>query len=106
MMELLGLALLLVGAFFELVGALGVLRFSNFYSRIHAVTVTVFGGTVTPLIGLALILLSRPDLGEGRVYLALICIASSIIILLVAPTGSHALLRAVLLRELVTGGKR
>lgn len=92
--ELLGVALLLTGGFFELTGAIGVFRFPNFFSRIHAATASAIGGTVVPLIGLMLIALARVEMGLSRFYLVLLCIVSAVLILLVAPAGSHTLLRA------------
>lgn len=93
-LEWIGASLLLLGSFFELVGAVGVLRFPDFFSRIHAATASAIGGTIIPLIGLALILITRFELGWSRVYLAFLCIVSAILILVIAPAGSHALMRA------------
>ncbi|MEM4501918.1 MAG: monovalent cation/H(+) antiporter subunit G [Ignisphaera sp.] len=92
--ELVGIVLLLIGGFFELTGAIGVLRLPNFFSRIHAATASAIGGTVVPLIGLALVALAQIEMGWERVYLASLCIVSAILILLVAPAGSQALMRA------------
>lgn len=92
--ELAGAILLIIGGFFELVGAIGILRFPNFFSRIHATTASAIGGTVAPLIGLALIALAQVEMGWTRLYLAFLCIASAVLILFVAPAGSHALIRA------------
>lgn len=89
-----GVFLLILGGFFELVGAIGVLRMPDFFTRAHAVTMTVIGGTVAPLVGIALI--SLADANPEGVYLAIICIISAVIILITAPTGSHMLVRAAL----------
>lgn len=89
-----GALLVLLGSFFELVGAIGINRLPDFFTRVHAATVSVIGGTVLPLVGVALVAAFRPGLGWGGTYLALVCIASSLLILLVSPVGTHALARA------------
>ncbi|MEM4487924.1 MAG: monovalent cation/H(+) antiporter subunit G [Desulfurococcaceae archaeon] len=89
-----GIALLIGGGIFELIGALGVLRMPDFFTRAHAVTITVVGGTVLPLIGISII--SLVEFGPEGIYLASICIVSAIIMLITAPTGSHMLVRAAL----------
>ena len=94
LLEWIGASLLLLGGFFELIGAVGVLRFPDFFSRIHAATASAIGGTIVPLIGLALILTTRFEMGWSRMYLAFLCIVSAILILVIAPAGSHALIRA------------
>lgn len=97
-LEYLGLFLLGVGCFFELTGAVGVLRFPDFYTRAHATTMTIVGGTVIPLIGIALVSIAWSGL-EG-LHLALVCIISSVIILVTAPTGTHVIMRAALISKL------
>lgn len=89
-----GGVLLLLGGFFEIIGAIGILRMPNFFTRMHAATVSAIGGTVIPLLGILIISLAKVEVGWSRVYLALLCIASSILILIIAPAGAHALIRA------------
>ena len=52
-MQLLGMALMVVGLFFLLVGAIGVVRFPDAYSRSHAVGLTDSVGAMFALSGLA-----------------------------------------------------
>ena len=52
-MQLLGMALMLVGLFFLLVGAVGVVRFPDVFSRSHAVGLTDSVGGLFMLSGLA-----------------------------------------------------
>ncbi len=89
-----GVVIVIVGAFFEFVGALGVLRLSSFFLRLHAATVGCIGGSVLPLLGTAIIALGLEDMGAQRLYVAGTCVASAIIILILAPSGSHSLARA------------
>jgi len=90
-----GLSLLVVGGVFEIIGAIGVLKLPSFYLRAHAVTMTVVGGSITPLIGLASI--SIAEGGAEGAYLATLCVIVAILILITAPTGSHALVKASIL---------
>lgn len=98
LMELTGLILIVTGAIFELIGAIGILRLPSFYTRIHALTVTTIGGAVAPLIGISLLVISENSVGSEGLYLAMLCVVSAIMILIVAPTGSHSLIRAAYIR--------
>ena len=99
LVEFIGLVLVSLGAFFEIVAAIGVLRLPNFYTRVHAVTIGAVGGTALPLIGVGLLAVSRHRVYPSSIYLAILCIASTLLILVVAPTGSHALIRAAYIHE-------
>lgn len=89
-----GLALLLLGSIVNLIGAIGLNRFRNFYLRLHAATVSTIGGTFYPLLALALLSFSTQDLGEWRFFMGGSLLVSAFILLLLAPAGSHALARA------------
>ena len=53
-MQLLGMALMVVGLFFLFVGAIGMLRLPDVFSRSHAVGLTDSLGGLFSLVGLAL----------------------------------------------------
>ncbi|MEM0066304.1 MAG: monovalent cation/H(+) antiporter subunit G [Sulfolobales archaeon] len=89
-----GAALLVLGTFINLVGAIGLNRFKNFYLRLHAATVSTIGGTFYPLLGLALISFSTKDLGEWRFFMGGSLVVAAFVLLILAPVGSHALARA------------
>jgi len=89
-----GLALVVIGVFCDLVGSIGLLRFPNFFVRLHAATVGTIGGAAYPLLGVALIALACDFLGQARWFIATGSILTSIIVILTAPAGSHALARA------------
>lgn len=89
-----GLAILLAGSFINLMGAIGLNRFRNFYLRLHAATVSTIGGTFYPLLGLALMSFASPDLGEWRFFMGGTLLVAAFVLLILAPTGSHALARA------------
>lgn len=99
-LEFTGAVLLLLGCVFELVGAVGVLRLPNFFTRVHATTSSAMGGTVVPLIGLSLISLAQTELGWSRIYVASLCLTTAILILIIAPAGAHAITRAAWISEL------
>lgn len=99
-LEFIGSILLLLGCFFEFIGAVGVLRLPNFFTRAHATTSSAMGGTVVPLIGLSLISLAQTELGWGRIYVASLCLITAILILIIAPAGTHAITRAAWISEI------
>jgi len=90
----LGEALIAIGVFFDIIASIGMLRLPDFYSRVHALTVGTIGGAVVPLIGVALVALGAPFLGVYRLYLAGAAIVTAILLLMLAPTGTHVIARA------------
>ncbi|GAA4095721.1 monovalent cation/H(+) antiporter subunit G [Zhongshania borealis] len=80
-------ALLLMGSVLIFTGALGVLRFPDIYSRMHAAGVTETLATTLLLVGLMLLA------GWTLVLLKLVMIL--LFILFTSPTASHALAKAV-----------
>lgn len=97
LLALVGLALIVVGVFYDFIGALGLLRLPNFFTRVHAATAGAIGGAVVPIIGAALVALGAEYLGSQRFFLAGVAFASSVLIMLLAQAGSHALARATYL---------
>jgi multicomponent Na+:H+ antiporter subunit G len=87
--------LLAIGAFFNILAGLGLLRFPDVYTRLHAGTkCTTFGaificGSVI-LLGLRMWYFGNPD---GSV-LAIHTLGALIAILVTNPTGAHAIARA------------
>lgn len=94
-LRVVGSMLLVLGGFASLVSAVGFHRFKNFYLRLHAATVGTIWGSVYPLIGAALIALTLEDLGVYRWFVAGASLVTAMIVLILAPAGSHALARAV-----------
>ena len=85
-------ALLVVGGFFCIVGGVGMLRMPDFYTRMHAASVTETLGAGFMLAGLLL------QAGLTLVGAKLVMIG--LLILFVSPTATHALARAALARGL------
>ena len=79
-------ALLLIGSFVCISGGVGLIRFPDFYTRMHAVGVTDTLGTAAILIGLMLI--SNDLLVFAKLVMVLL------LNLLVGPTTSHVLAKA------------
>lgn len=84
---------LLIGSFLCLSGGLGILRFPDFYTRMHAVSVTETLATAMILLGL---MLQSPDI---LVLLKLIIIL--LMVLLISPAASHALSHAAMRNDLM-----
>lgn len=79
---------LLTGSFLCISGGVGILRFPDFYTRMHAVGVTETLATAMILIGL---MLHNPDFFVD-IKLMIILIMS----LFISPTASHALASAAM----------
>lgn len=91
----LGSALLLLGAFASLAAAVGFHRFKNFYLRLHATTVAAVWACAYPLVGASLVTLAMDELGESRWLAAGSIFVAAVLILILAPVGTHALTRSV-----------
>jgi multicomponent Na+:H+ antiporter subunit G len=95
-LELASWALLLAGGAFCLVGAVGVLRMPDFYTRVHAASVTDVVGSFAILLGLSL----QSGLSLVTVKLAFI----ALLIFFTSPAATHALVKAALERGLAPLG--
>lgn len=82
------LLFLLIGSFLCISGGVGILKFPDFYTRMHAVSVTETLATAMILIGL---MLQNPD---ALVLLKLLFIL--LLTLLIGPTAGHALAQAAI----------
>jgi len=90
--DILGGAFLLAGGAFCLIGGIGLLRMPDFYTRMHA-------ASVTETLGVGLILLGLM-LQAGWTLVAVKLLMIGLLVFFVSPTASHALARAALLRDL------
>jgi len=84
---------LLIGSFLCLSGGVGIIRFPDFYTRMHAVGVTDTLGAGMILIGLML------QTSEGFVVLKLLLIL--VMTIFISPVASHALAKTALKNDLV-----
>lgn len=85
-LEQIGLGLTLAGAILSVIGSLGVLRFGDLYTRLHAASITDTGGATLMLLGLAL----TAGLSQEAVKLVI----AWAFVMLTSPTASHALANA------------
>ena len=83
---------LVAGGFFCVVGAIGMLRMPDFYTRMHAASVIETLGAGLILLGLML--------QAGPTLVAVTLLMVGLLIFFVSPTASHALARAALVRGL------
>lgn len=90
--DVLSAVFLAFGAFFSLVGGIGLVRMPDFYTRMHGASVTETLGAGFILIGLML----QAGLTLVAVKLAMI----GLLILFASPTATHALAKAALLSGL------
>ncbi len=85
--------LILAGSVFTLIGAIGILRFPDFWSRMHAASVTDSAGMILLVLGMCL------QAGPTLIAVKLLIIAAFIFI--TGPTATHAVANAAL----VSGAK-
>jgi len=92
LVDILSWACLLCGGFFCMVGGIGLLRMPDFYTRMHAASVTETLGAGLILLGLML----QAGLTLTGAKLAMI----GLLVFFASPTASHALAKAALSRGL------
>jgi multicomponent Na+:H+ antiporter subunit G len=92
LIDALSWALLVGGGFFCIVGAVGMLRMPDFYTRMHAASVIETLGAGLMLIGLVL--------QAGFTLVAVKLVMLGALIFFASPTATHALARAALARGL------
>lgn len=95
-LDVLSWALLMAGAFLVLVGALGLVRMPDFYTRMHPAGITDTLGTGLILLGLML------QAGFGFVAIKLFLIGA--FLFFTSPTSTHAIANAALVTGLKPEG--
>lgn len=91
MVNVLSWLLLLAGGVFGIIGGLGLLRFPDFYARMHAAGLTETLCAICIIFGLVL--------QAGISLLALKLLLILMFLLFTAPTATHALARAAMIDE-------
>ncbi|MEM7661937.1 MAG: monovalent cation/H(+) antiporter subunit G [Pseudomonadota bacterium] len=81
-----GAAFCLLGGFLALVGAIGVLRFPDFYTRLHAASVTDTGAVLSLVVGMSLL---SPT---GFIFIKVLAIG--VFLFVTGPAASHAVANA------------
>ena len=91
-LEILSWSCLLAGGFFCIVGGIGLIRMPDFYTRMHAASVTETLGAGLILLGLMI---------EGGISLLTAkLLMIGLLIFLTSPAATHALAKAALIRGL------
>lgn len=80
------------GSFFTIVGAVGTVRFPDFWSRLHAASISDSAGMILLLVGMML------QAGPGLIAVKLVIIL--IFLLITGPTSTHAVANAALVSGL------
>jgi multicomponent Na+:H+ antiporter subunit G len=86
--DLLSWILIVGGAVFALIGAFGIVRFPDFWSRLHAASVTDSAGVILMILGMCL------QAGWSLVTVKLLIIGAFLFI--TGPTATHAVANAAL----------
>ena len=92
LIDILSWAMILAGSFFVIIGAVGILRFPDFWSRLHAASVTESAGMILLLIGMAL--------QTGWTLIAFKLGVIGVFMLITGPTSTHAVANAALVSGL------
>lgn len=83
--------LVCLGVFFLLMGAIGLVRFPDFYARMHAAGKCDTLGALLVLVGLAAY--AGPSLASAKILLI------AVFVFLTSPTATHAVARAAIRNE-------
>ncbi len=96
LLDILMAASLLTGLFFNTMGVLGILRFPDVYTRLHADTkATTFGSIFTSLAVVIWALRALAATGDGQfINLAVHTVFAVVVLALTNATGAHAIGRA------------
>ena len=90
--DILSWILIVSGGAFSLVGAFGLLRFPDFWSRLHAASVAESAGVILLLLGMAL--------QAGWDLIAIKVVLILIFLFITGPTATHAVANAALVSGL------
>ncbi|GAB1258533.1 monovalent cation/H(+) antiporter subunit G [Aurantivibrio plasticivorans] len=85
-LDILSAILLLAGVFFGFTGAVGLFRFPDFFTRVHAASVTDSIASILILLGL--LLQTQFDLNTAKLIFILL------FLMITSPTASHALAKS------------
>lgn len=91
-LSVLGWVFILSGSFFVIVGAAGTLRFPDFWSRLHAASITDSAGVILLLVGMGI------EAGLSLITVKLLIIG--IFLFITGPTSTHAVANAALVSGL------
>lgn len=87
MSETIGITVLILGLFFNLIGCIGLIRLPDIYNRLQAATKCVTLGTCLVLASVMILA------GGGSARITTKCLLCLLFVLITAPTAAHALAR-------------
>lgn len=87
----LGGLLCLGGGILTVIAAVGVLRFPDFYTRMHAASITDTLGAAALLVGMALV---APEYGSATLIVVFKLFMIGLFLFLTGPTATHAIANA------------
>lgn len=83
---------IITGSFFTIIGAVGTVRFPDFWARLHAASISDSAGMILLLVGMML------QAGPGLIAIKLVIIL--IFLFITGPTSTHAVANAALVSGL------
>lgn len=95
--DVMGWAFILSGSLFMIIGAVGAVRFPDFWTRLHAISVIDTGGMLLLTAGMVM---QSPDW-----LIAIKLIFIGIFLFITGPTASHAVANAALVSGLMPKGE-
>ena len=94
MIEIISTLLIALGIFIFFAGALGILRFPDFYSRLHPAGMIDTLGLLLTLSGLALYVLCHHGISGTSVLNAMKIMIIVVFVYITSPTATHAIVDA------------
>ena len=88
------IALIVTGLFFFLAGAIGVIRFPDFYSRLHPAGMLDSMGLLLSMGGIALYVLLHDGLSVASFLTSLKIVLIVVFVYITSPTATHAIIDA------------
>ena len=105
MIEIISTLLIALGIFIFFAGALGILRFPDFYSRLHPAGMIDTLGLLLTLSGLALYVLCHHGISGTSVLNAMKIMIIVVFVYITSPTATHAIVDAGIRAGLVPWSK-
>ncbi|MCK4861126.1 MAG: monovalent cation/H(+) antiporter subunit G [Rhodobacteraceae bacterium] len=90
--EVISWAFMLSGSFFVIIGAVGTLRFPDFWARLHAVSITDSAGVILLFAGMCM--------QAGLTLITVKLIIIGVFLFITGPTATHAVANAALVSGL------
>ena len=92
LLQILSWTFIISGSFFVVVGAIGMLRFPDFWARLHAASVTESGGVILLLAGMCI--------QAGLTLITVKLVIIGLFLFITGPTSTHAVANAALVSGL------